>query len=264
MNISWLVSNALAAVMLPPLSLLMLGLCGHVLARHFRRQGNAIILLAVALFLFVSTGAGARWLCAPIEQRSLPLASVAGSGAQAIVILGGGRLYAAPEADGTDIPGRQTLIRLRHGARLQRQTGLPILVSGGAPDGKGESEAAIMARSLREDFRVPVKWIEDGSDNTAQNARLSKQQLQQAGITRVLLVTDALHMPRAQSVFVRSGLSVIPAPTGFTAQKPLSAEDFIPNAKALETSSYALHERLGALWYLLHDEPATHESGKSS
>lgn len=248
---SWLLTNAFAALLLPPLGLLLPGLCGYLVARHWRRTGNAIILLAIALLLFFSTGAGARWLCSPIEQRSLPLAAVTGSGAQAIVILGGGRLYAAPEEEGRDSPGRQTLVRLRHGARLQRQTGLPILVSGGAPEGRGESEAALMARSLREDFRVPVKWIEDGSNNTAQNAELSKQQLQQAGITRVLLVTDALHMPRAQSIFARYGLLVIPAPTYFISQKPLSAVDFIPNAKALEASYYALHERLGELWYCL-------------
>jgi len=251
MNISWLATNALASIMLPPLSLLLLGFCGHIAARHFRRLGNAIILLAIALFLLLSTGAGARWLSAPVEQRSLPIASVAGSGAQAIVILGGGRLYTAPEDDGRDIPGRQTLIRLRHGAKLQRQTGLPIMVSGGAPDGAGESEAALMARSLREDFRVPVKWTEDGSDNTAQNAQLSKEQLQQAGITRVLLVTDALHMPRAKAIFAKTGLTVIAAPTGFVGQKTLTADDFIPNAKALEISHYVLHERLGTLWYRL-------------
>lgn len=245
---SWLLTNALAAFMLPPLSLLLLGLCGYVVARHLPRTGNAVILLAIALLLFFSTGAGARWLCRPIEQRSLPLTAVTGSGAQAIVILGGGRLYAAPEEEGRNTPGRQTLVRLRHGAQLQRQTGLPILVSGGAPDGHGESEAALMARSLREDFRVPVKWIEDGSGNTAQNAQLSKQQLQQAGISHVLLVTDALHMPRAQAIFKRSGLVVIPAPTYFISQKPLSADDFIPNAKALETSYYALHEQLGVIW----------------
>jgi uncharacterized SAM-binding protein YcdF (DUF218 family) len=251
MNISWLVTNALAALLLPPLNLLLLGLCGIILRRHWRRLGNALIWLAIVLLLLLSTWAGAHWLSAPIEQRSLPLAAVKGSGAQAIVILGGGRLYAAPEDEGRDLPGRQTLLRLRHGAHLQRQTGLPILVSGGTPEGAGESEAALMARSLREDFRVPVKWIESGSDNTAQNALLTKQQLQQAGITRVLLVTDALHMPRAQAIFVRAGLSVIAAPTAFIAQKPLSAEDFIPNAKALEASHYALHEWLGALWYQL-------------
>lgn len=251
MNIQWLLTNAIAAILLPPLSLVLLGLCGHLAALHFRRTGNAIILLAIALLLFLSTELGARWLCGPVEQRSLPLLDITGSGAQAIVILGGGRLYAAPEEAGRDLPSPQTLIRLRHGAQLQRQTGLPILVTGGTPEGKGESEAALMARSLREDFGVPVKWIEGGSDNTAQNAERSKQQLQAVGVTRVLLVTDALHMPRAQAIFSRAGLSVIAAPTAFIAQKSLSAEDFIPNARALKSSHYALHERLGELWYQL-------------
>ena len=250
-SLSWIFTNAAAALLLPPLSMVLLALCGLLVVRRFRRQGMAIIALAMTLLLFLSTGAGSRWLCEPIEQRSLPLKPVAGSGAQAIVVLGGGRLYAEPDEQGHDIPGPQTLLRLRHGAQLQRQTGLPVLVSGGTFTDTAESEAVIMARSLREDFGVPVTWLEEHSENTAQNACMSAQILHQAGIKRIVLVTDALHMPRAQAMFTYAGFEVVAAPTAFVSQKSWSIEDFIPTAVSLKDSHYALHERLGLFWYAL-------------
>ena len=251
MSLTWLLSNVLASLLLPPLSLILCGLFGLLLARRYRRTGKSMSVLAVLLLLVLSTGAGARLLVRPLELRALPLVAPAQSHAQAIVILGGGRLRAAPEEDGRDMPSLQTLLRLRHGAQLQRQTTLPILVSGGAPDGGVESEAKLMARSLQQDFRVPVKWIEDASDNTAQNAMRSAEQLKQAGITHVLLVTDALHMNRAKMIFRSTGLNITPAPTGFISQKPLTVDAYIPTAGALKDSHYALHEWIGLLWYQL-------------
>jgi uncharacterized SAM-binding protein YcdF (DUF218 family) len=249
MSLSWFFTNLVAALVLPPLSLIVLGLLGWRLAKRFRLAGQAIVFLAVLLLLVLSTGAGSRLLVAPLENRSLPVPDPALADAQAIVILGGGRSFAAPEDGNRDQPGAQTLARLRHGARVYRVTRLPVLVSGGAPDRGGESEAAVMARSLREDFQIPVRWLEGTSENTAQNAAHAVRQLREAGIQRVLLVTDAIHMPRAIQIFSTTGLSVIAAPTDFLSRKTLSAEDFIPNPRFLRHSHYALHEWIGMLWY---------------
>lgn len=251
MSISWLITNLLAAFLLPPLSLVILGGAGWWLSRRFRWAGRALIMTSIVLLLGLSTGAGSRLLVAPLENRSLPVPNPKMVDAQAIVILGGGRSFAAPEDGERDQPGAQTLARLRHGARLQRLTGLPVLVSGGAPDRGGESEAAVMARTLREDFKIPVRWIEDTSENTAQNAAHAATILREAGINRVLLVTDAIHMPRAMQIFSKTSLAAIPAATEFRSRKPLSAADFIPSAGSLQTSHYALHEWIGMVWYQL-------------
>ena len=251
MSISWFFTNLLAAFLLPPLSLVMLGGLGWWLSKRFRLTGNAIIMTSIALLLALSTGAGSRLLVAPLENRSLPVPNPKMVDAKAIVILGGGRSFAAPEDGNRDQPGSQALARLRHGARLHRLTGLPVLVSGGAPDRGGESEAAVMARALREDFRIPVRWIEDTSENTAQNAAHAATMLREAGIDRVLLVTDAIHMSRAMQVFSRTDLSLVRAPTDFVSRKTLSVEDFIPNPRFLRHSHYALHEWIGLVWYQL-------------
>jgi uncharacterized SAM-binding protein YcdF (DUF218 family) len=251
MSISWFFTNLLAAFLLPPLSLVILGGLGWWLSKRFRFTGNAIIITSIGLLLALSTGAGSRLLVAPLENRLLPVPNPKMVDAKAIVILGGGRSFAAPEDGNRHQPSTQTLARLRHGARLHRLTGLPVLVSGGAPDRGGESEAAVMARALREDFQIPVRWIEDTSENTAQNAAHAATLLQEAGIDRVLLVTDAMHMPRAMQIFSKTGLKAMPAPTDFRSRKPLSTADFIPSAGSLQSSHYALHEWIGMVWYSL-------------
>jgi uncharacterized SAM-binding protein YcdF (DUF218 family) len=216
--------------------------------RRWPRAGTAIALLSLALLAVLSTGAGARLLIAPLEAMTPALAAPDATQAQAIVILGGGRLRNAPEYGSQDIPLAAVLARLRYAVRLHRQTGLPMLVTGGSPEGRGDSEAELMARVLREDFKVPPRWVEGESDNTAQNAQYSATILREAGVKHILLVTDALHMPRAERVFARAGLSVTAAPTSFHDDDALIVADFIPG-RALGASYRAMHEWIGLLWY---------------
>jgi uncharacterized SAM-binding protein YcdF (DUF218 family) len=196
---------------------------------------------------------GALLLVQPLEQLSAPLKSARNSGAQAIVVLGGGQLQHAPEYGGLNIPNAITLMRLRYAAKLYLDSGLPILVTGGAPAGGSRSEAAQMARVLREDFSTPVKWLEEASENTAQNAQYSARILQPVGVQRILLVTDAMHMARAQRIFVRNGFDVVVAPTEFHSysHERFSPMDLIPEYQALYHASYALHEWIGLAWYWL-------------
>ncbi len=249
MSISWLLTHAIASLLLPPASLVLLALAGWRLSKHWRKTGQAIVWLAAVMLLAMSTQAGSRWLAGPLEARSLPLKDPRESGAQAIVILGGGRTFDAPEDAGREQPSAATLMRMRHGARLQRQTGLPVLVSGGAPDGAGESEAAVMARSMNEDFSLDVRWLEQSSNNTEENAREAAQLLGPLHIRRILLVSDAMHLPRAALAFAAAGFEVVPAPTAFRSRRAAGIASFIPNARELENSSYAVHEWTGLLWY---------------
>ena len=247
MNLHWLITNSLAALILPPMGLVMLAALGWVLSRYLFYLGRGLIAVAVILLIALSTDAGASLLAAPLERQAQ--ADLDTGKADVIVVLGGGRMRAAAGQGVSDQVGPQTLMRLRMGAQLHRQTRLPVLVSGGAPDGAGESEAVLMARSLKEDFGITARWIEEQSANTAGNAVLSAPLLHHAAVRRILLVTDAIHMPRARLAFERAGLEVVPAPTNFLATRDLDAASFIPNARALKHSHYALHEWLGLLWY---------------
>jgi uncharacterized SAM-binding protein YcdF (DUF218 family) len=251
MSNAWLLTNAFSALLLPPLNLLILAAAG-ILARHrWPRAGPTISLLALALLAVLSTTAGARLLIRPLEAMSPPLTLPNVAQAQAIVVLGGGRRRNAPEYEGQDVPRATVLARLRYAVRLHRQTGLPMLVTGGSPDGKADAEAELMARVLRDDFNTPARWVEGKSDNTAQNARYAAIMLRQAGISDILLVTDALHMPRSRRVFTQAGLTVIPAPTSYLGSGELIAGDFIPGGGGLSDTHYAMHEWIGLLWYRL-------------
>ena len=110
------------------------------------------------------------------------------------------------------------------------------------------SEAQLMQRALEEDFGVPVAAIEDGSSNTAQNARLSRAAF---SYRTIVLVTHAMHMQRAKRQFERAGFTVVPAPLGFVSAHCCGYVfgDFLPSLQGLMNSHYVTYEAAGALWY---------------
>jgi len=170
---------------------------------------------------------------------------------QAIVVLGAGRNYAAPEYDNADTVSPLGLERLRYAAWLQRKTGLPILVSGGRPNNDQVAEADFMRQVLVEDFRANVRWSENQSRNTRENAKYSSQMLDQDKVRHVYLVTQAAHMRRALLHFESAGVRVTAAPTGFHTLPggDLSTLSYLPSASGMWRVSLALHERLGLLWH---------------
>ncbi|MBD5803016.1 hypothetical protein AZOA_24490 [Azoarcus sp. Aa7] len=245
----WL-KKTVSIMVQPPLAPLLLIVVGLLLAGRRRRAGLALAWLGVAATLLLSTPASVGWLLHGLETA--PVVDAAGlRQAQAIVVLGAGKRRNAPEYGGETV-NRLALERLRYAARLARRTGLPVLVSGGAPTGD-VPEAVLMQAALEEDFRVPVRWVERASLDTQQNGRFSAVPLHAAGVRRILLVTHAAHMPRAQAAFEDAGLQVIPAPTawlgGAGAGEQVLGE--LPGPTSAYAGWYAVHEWLGLLAYRL-------------
>jgi len=247
---SWLITNTIAAFLLPPLALLCLLGLGLLLLKWHHKVAMALLLCGFALLWTTSTPYFAEGALHWLESHT-KVADVRHSPAEAIIVLGGGSYVNAPEYDGQDTVSHQTLERLRYAARLQRKTGLPLLASGGKPEGSALAEAEQMKIALEQDFHVPVRWIEIGSENTTENARHSFELLQQAGIRKVYLVTHAWHMPRAADVFRRAGFEVIEAPTAFTTRYRIDVLAFLPRADSLRDSKIFIHEVIGLLWYRL-------------
>ena len=183
---------------------------------------------------------------APQEWATLSLR------ADAIVVLGAGRERGDPAWGGVDQPTGLAMERMRYAARLAKASGLPILTSGGFHYGSPPSEAQIMAQSLRDDFGVEVRWQEGQSRTTWENAQFSAALLQKQGIKRVVVVTQAWHMPRAVWSFEHAGLVVVPAPVGFLGideGSPLGG--WLPEARAVWRNGWLLNEAVGALGYRL-------------
>ncbi len=246
---SWFITNVIAAFLLPPLNLLLLGMGGLALWHKRPALARGLVATSFALLWALSTPYVAESLMGLLEGEHAPLDTKKQS-ADAIVVLGGGTYFGAPEY-GVDTVSEDTLVRLRYAARLQRETGKPILVTGGKPAGNDLPEAQLMKTALEHDFDVPVKWTEDESANTYENARFSQDKLAPLGIKRIYLVTHAWHMPRAARVFQAAGFDVVSAPTGFTTRYSPGLLEYLPNARALHDSKRFVHEIIGLLWYRL-------------
>ncbi len=238
----FLLKKLLTALLLPPAGPLLLAALGLLLARRWPRTGKALAWTGLVSLWLLATPAVTRPMLAMLEDIP-PLDLAQAKKAQAIVVLGGGSYFAAPEYGGDTI-NRQTLERLRYAARLQRDTGLPLLASGGAPWGD-TPEARSMKEALERDFGIKVRWIEERSADTRENAQFSAPLLREAGVKRVLLVTHAWHLRRAQAAFAAEQLEVIAAPTGYETSAPSIATDFLPGANGLSLGRIALHEWLG-------------------
>lgn len=246
---SWFVTNLVSAFLLPPLSLLLIAALGLWLWRKHPFIARTLLILSFSLLWLFSTPYVAEALLHELEgepyvtNTNKPLAD-------AIVVLGGGTYFHAPEYGG-DTVNYQTLERLRYAAKLHRATGMPILVSGGKPLSNSLSEGQQMKQVLEQDFNVPVRWVEGESDNTQQNAQLSYTMLKSEKIERIYLVTHAWHMARAVQVFQDAGFRIIPAPTAYTTRYQTDLLAFIPNAYALRDSRIFMHELIGMFWYQL-------------
>jgi uncharacterized SAM-binding protein YcdF (DUF218 family) len=239
-----LIKAVLKTLVLPPTGPLLLSVLGLVLRRRRPRLGNGLAWAGILSLLLLALPAVSdqllRWL-----DRSPPFTVERAGDAQAIVILGGGVRRDAEEYGG-DTLGHLTLERVRYGARVARLTGLPVLVTGGSVLG-GETEAKLMQESLRSEFAVDVKWVEDRSRTTHENAVLSAAILRRAGIQRVVLVAHSFDMLRARAEFAAEGIATVPAPTMIPSSKPGTAFDFLPSMRGLETSYFAVYEILANL-----------------
>lgn len=254
MSLSWLLTNLVAGFLLPPLNGLWPACLGLLLVGRRPRLGRFLMACGLLVILASALPIVAKSLLRPLETRYAPLpeSALGELDVDAIVVLGSGRYRDAPEFGGADDIKGLALERLRYGALLARRSGKPLLVTGGRPDGEGDPEAMAMARVLTRDFGVQVRWAEDKSTNTRENARLTAEILLPANVRRVALVTHAFHMPRSVPEFEAAGFTVLPAPTAyFTDGKPSTMLDLQPRHEVLRSTGYAIHEWIGQLWYHL-------------
>jgi len=237
-------------LILPPASGLLLVLAGFLLWRW--RPARLLILAGLAWIYVAATPLFAGWLLSGLES-GYEIAGPVPESAGAILVLAGGRYLYAPEYGGETV-NAYSLERLRYAARVHRDTGLPLLVSGGRVRGdEPASEADLLAGVLEEEMGLAVRWRESESRNTCENATYSAHLLKAEGIGHALLVSHALHMPRALWCFQRTGLVVTPYPTRriSTDSSAVTLTDFLPQSRALWYTGRALHEYLGLLWYRL-------------
>jgi uncharacterized SAM-binding protein YcdF (DUF218 family) len=247
-------------LVLPP-GVLVLILAAGVMAllAGSRRVGVVLVIAGTALLYLLSTPYVAARLAARTQSTQPLPKDFPAAGAQAIVVLAAGLRPLAPEYGGSAVD-ETTLQRLAYAAYLARRYELPILVSGGSIDEDAPPLAHLMKESLEQVFGVEVRWTEDKSVNTYENALFSADILRAQDVSRVLLVTHAMHMTRALRSFAMGDLKVTPAPTGFITPPRDFAARFSPRQSALGISYYAIYEMLGGVWYRLRGRNAAGHS----
>jgi uncharacterized SAM-binding protein YcdF (DUF218 family) len=223
--------------------LLVLGL---ILRRRAGRCLATPMLVAAGLTAWLgSTPLIGTLLLMPLEGRFSTPDPRQLAGVRHIVVLGS---FYAP-VDGIPITSAlddEGTRRVNEALRLRLQIPEATLVMcGGAPPGVPAPSAgsARLARELGVDESA-IRQLPGPLDTAAE----ARQVAQLLGAERFVLVTSAVHMPRAMEYFRRAGAQPIAAPTAHRGSRiRWHWRSVLPNADGLRNTELALHEYLGLL-----------------
>jgi len=248
----------LTALLLPPVPLLLLMLIGARLILPRRGLGWFVIVFSVTLMWLSACTGTAQLLsqfalhppAAMTSDRIKELKTTKAS--TAIIVLGGGLEPFAPEY-GVSSLSYASLERLRYGVWLSRETGLPLGFTGGVgfaqPDAK--PEAQIAAQIAASEFGRPLRFVEDNSRDTRENAARTIALLRPIGVKHIVLVTHGWHMPRALKAFetaaAGSDIRIEVAAMGLARNTETQALQWLPSSKGFSDVRSILRELLGRL-----------------
>ncbi len=248
-----------------PLFIYPLGLaCGllfiSLLVSYNRKVNSVLVISALIILWLCSTTGFSNMLARSLELKYLPPDEIPVS--RVMVVLGGGTEPAISPRTTVEINGAGD--RVIYAAEVYRDgKSEKILLSGGSIEwlGDGNTTPADDMAALLLDMGIPQEALilENTSRNTYENALYTKEILEAEGIEQILLVTSAMHMPRAVALFENQGFDVIPLPTDFNVTEKVSSSsnndfigkfiDILPNAGNLSLTTNAMKEYLGYAIY---------------
>jgi uncharacterized SAM-binding protein YcdF (DUF218 family) len=232
-------------------------LCFALGATRFRRPARLVAGLLLALAMLVVTIRPAQYLARPLENRfphpDWP-ACVLG-----IVMLGGGENPEITQSRGVPQIDRGSPRLFAAIELLRRYPEARLVFSGGSGDPwRPEPSEAGTIKAVLDQLGIDPGRVrfEDKSRNTWENLINTKALVEPAPDQRWVLVTSAMHTPRAVGIARQLGWTVLPWPVDYTTlpERDLGSEGHF--AKYLADFGDAAHEWLGLLAYWL--------SGRSS
>ena len=192
-------------------------------------------------------------------QTRRPLSTV--PTAEAIVVLSTGRVQPPGDDDASEWTDAD---RFYGGIELYKANKAPLPVFTGGwvpwqPNAKPEGEVLMRYAA---DLGIPRNRMltTAKATNTEEESRavanLLAKRLGTNAAPRVLLVTSAFHMHRAQMLFTRAGLDAVPFPVDFQVSggKTFTLMDLLPKGESLSQSETALREFYGLAFYRLFGE----------
>lgn len=216
-----------------------------------QRLARGLVITSLAFLWLLSTPV-ADLLLLPLET-AYPVVENPGH-ADAVVVLTG--MVDAKAARGEQVELGQAADRILAGVELIRSEKADyLLIAGGSGDLFDQSiSEALTLEGLALRLGVPADRIllDRSSRNTHENAVQASRLLEEMGLSNVILVTSAFHMPRSMGCFAKEGLRPHPYPVDFRGHRggydPLS---WLPRVGNLQGSTTAVREYMGLVVYRL-------------
>jgi uncharacterized SAM-binding protein YcdF (DUF218 family) len=221
----------------------------------WRRQwlGSFVTLLLAALIYVASGTPLPTVLLASMEKpyavedfKDIPFCD-------AVVVLGGGHRLSPHDVFGFELNDAGD--RIVTGMELMRQRKGKVLVVGGKTVRVGDQkqDGGELLKKWFYAWQLPNAPILTlgGSPDTRAEALYVQKLVAQHHWQKVILVTSAFHMKRAEAVFKNLGISVAPVGCDFRAYKIPTPEDrisYIPDLERFVQMHLFLHETVG--WWL--------------
>jgi uncharacterized SAM-binding protein YcdF (DUF218 family) len=235
-----------------PAALLWLGLialCLFQIRRKHYLEAGIVGCLVLLLTVFGGTTVPDH-LTRALESPYFSEDPLSVSEADVVIVLGGHLSLGAGEPHGFD--SGDAVDRLLAGVALIRAGKGKLLLMGGGAAGMGPNKVT--------EFSVVEPWISSWNlldvpvehvglcANTFEEAKAVRRLVDSRGWKRVILVTSALHMKRAEGVFRSAGVPVIPVACDFRSF-PLPRAYMIPQSGRLRGLGALLNEKIGWAYY---------------
>ena len=252
---TFVVSKFLWLVVAPGNLLLLILLAGVLrMAASRGRRGFTLVAAATFGFLAIAMLPIGSWLTAPLENRFPAVAAPAR--VDGIVILGGSIDPGLSLARG-QVAIIAAAARVTEAVALARRfPAARVLISGG--DGSvfpGAPPGTLSEAAATRDFLVELGVagerieLERTSRNTYENAVMSYQAARPKAGETWLLLTSAMHMPRAVGCFRRAGWTITPYPVDYRTAPRIAMTPGLLLADNLVLVNFAVKEWLGLIAY---------------
>ena len=216
-----------------------------LLRRKTRWLGIVVVLLATAL-LFVSSYAPLNSQYISRFEAQIPTYQQNTTPIDYIAVLGSWHQSVNHQPVTSEL-SPTAIVRLAEGIRIYRLNPGSKLIFTGL---KGLNEDPVSYPEKLRELALAL-GVPDGDILVLNGPRDTMEEAEQIAANfpdkSLVLVTTAVHMPRALNLFHRAGLDPVPAPTEHLS-KPFKSWWNFPTGKTLAHSEYWAHERLGLLW----------------
>jgi uncharacterized SAM-binding protein YcdF (DUF218 family) len=252
--------SIITKVVLQPMFLLLLLVGAAIVNLWFRRRetrGRLLLLTIPYVVLVLACMPAVVFPLLGTLEWQVPPLSARPTDADAIVVLGGGA-WGADATRPRPVLTSDSLYRCLRASEVYHEgRPCPVIVTGANSDPRpSEPSVAATMRDTLVGLGVPEAdvIVEPRARTTYENAVESAKILRERGLRRVVLVTDATHMPRSLLCFRKQGFDPVPAACSHRAVEfRLGLGSFLPSPGAMGDLMAVVHEWIGLAWYRARD-----------